>query len=188
MGTGWAFSVFLVAVITTGRILVVFENHFHFQAVHPAHCLDQGGGWAAGVHRAVHPPKVDQVHPPKEEAVHIPEADEVHPPEVVRGRNKLKESDSVLKSKWRHLTLTSYSALRGKKPKKVHKMWQHKDTMKVIQFKMWCGKMRPIELSEPKYVTKQGNAILVTKWGQLRWPASQGWIGVNWTLSWRQLY
>ena len=64
-----SFGIFLV---TSDRVKQLFK--IHFQALHPAHCLDQGGGRAAGVHRAVHPPEVDELQ-------------------------KLEESDHVLKSK-----------------------------------------------------------------------------------------
>ena len=58
----------------------MFENHL--QALHPAHCLDQGGGGAAGVHWAVHPPKVEEVHPS--------EVDEAPPWEEEKNWKKVK--------------------------------------------------------------------------------------------------
>ena len=96
----------MLSLLTISSFGFVFKIQFHFQALHPAHCLNQGGGRAAGVHRAVHPSKVVQVHPLEAdevhllevEPVHLPkvvqvhptkvETDEVHPPEVLRGRKK----------------------------------------------------------------------------------------------------
>ena len=106
--------------------LIIFKKKT-LQALHPAHCLDQGGGRAAGVHRAIHPSEVEALHPSEVEAVHPTDeeavylsevekvhsskVEEVHPPKVdeahstqvnetppKKGRNKLRESENVFKS------------------------------------------------------------------------------------------